>query len=297
MQAGDEVIWQGTIDAVYPTGAEPHLEFDASSRAGARVELPSPGGSRTKSGGERDQRPGRSPPGDANAVGHSPDSTGNDGHVAAPAVATGRGLPAFPVRKSDVQERVRETPESFELEFVAKDPDSNEVSLGKGAVRLDDQGQPKGAPSFTLVATMTVRNADHSVQIFDDVDASSGAMPTGIGDRIPLTQHAIARYVDRHASRFGTPPTTLEGRLAWSNKLNFQREFYLAKTRDGLAEYDAAQQAIRRISFGRHRVAAGYDQFVVNMKMKELVDLGPGIGKQRVPRDIEVIAYRTGGVP
>ena len=49
MQAGDAVIWQGTIDGVFPAGKRPHLEFDAPARSDARGGVPSSSG-KTKSG-------------------------------------------------------------------------------------------------------------------------------------------------------------------------------------------------------------------------------------------------------
>ncbi len=52
VRTGNEELWHGTIDAVYPPGKKPSLEFNASVEGGAPTALGqrAPGGSKTKSG-------------------------------------------------------------------------------------------------------------------------------------------------------------------------------------------------------------------------------------------------------
>lgn len=73
MKAGEEVIWQGTIDAVYPPGKQPSLEFDASVQASPTAgSRPNPG-EKTRSGSRVDGDGG-----DAltNYLGDSPETRG-----------------------------------------------------------------------------------------------------------------------------------------------------------------------------------------------------------------------------
>ncbi len=47
VRAGDEVVWQGQIDAVFPPGKDSHLEFDVANRGARRGDAPT--GDTTKS--------------------------------------------------------------------------------------------------------------------------------------------------------------------------------------------------------------------------------------------------------
>jgi hypothetical protein len=88
--------------------------------------------------------------------------------------------------------------------------------------------------------------------------------------------------------RFGHNPDTLSGLLAWDNKLNFQVEWFRHRQL-GLSPDEAALAAIKNISFGRHRLALGYDKFSIEMDPNRFIDVDlPSYGRQTVPDRIEV---------
>ncbi len=136
------------------------------------------------------------------------------------------------------------------------------------------------------------------MHIYDDVveqhaaGATRMTTRTGTGKRISATHYALGRMLDGHRKRFGQLPSAIGGILGEKNKLNFQREYFRAMKEQGLPEAEARLAAIRRISFGKHRIAFGYDDFevILDPYKQKGVDLGPPYGFQRVPDYIEVIA-------
>jgi hypothetical protein len=60
-----------------------------------------------------------------------------------------------------------------------------------------------------------------------------------------------------------------------------------------LARDELAIAAVKNISFGKHRIALGYDQFKVNFQRFRDVDL-PGYGVQQVPTLIYVEVRKRG---
>lgn len=112
------------------------------------------------------------------------------------------------------------------------------------------------------------------------------------GGRISMTAHALDRSIEFFRRRFGHPPDTLPGHLAWKNLENFQREFSLHRAR-GMTSHAAAQEAIRNISFGRHRMARGYTSFDVDFGDLTTVTLPDGTLLPAVPSSVDVIASRS----
>lgn len=208
------------------------------------------------------------------------------------AEGAGRRLPELAVARRDLFEMVSEEGSLWKVDFHAKTHDGQELWIGKGSVALDEQGIPKSYPSFTLDATVGHAGKDHAVHIYDDVSIQAGETERGMGQRYSATAHAIERMSSLYSRRFGHPPEALEGILAWSNKENFQREYYRLRAIEGLSESDAAVAAIKNVSFGKHRVASGYGNFEVTLSGTERVDLGPPFGVQRAPRRIFVVARR-----
>jgi hypothetical protein len=208
------------------------------------------------------------------------------------AEGTGRSLPELVVARRDLFEMVSEEGSLWKVDFYAKTHEGKEIWIGKGMVALDEQGIPKSYPSFTIDATAGHAGKDHAVHIYDDVSIQASGPGRGMGQRHSATAHAIERMSSLYRRRFGHPPEALEGILAWSNKENFQREYYRLTMIEGLNESDAAVAAIKNVSFGKHRMASGYGKFEVTLSGTERVDLGPPFGMQRVPRRIFVIARR-----
>ena len=144
------------------------------------------------------------------------------------------------------------------------------------------------APHFVLDAT----DGDKAIRIYNDLIKDEAGGVKGTGRRHPFTRYAIDTLVTRYTRRFKHAPDALEGSLAWSNKLNFQTEFYKLRMAD-MAPDQAAVEAVKKISFGKHRIAAGYSDFSVEIRGTEVVDLGTEMGKQRVPKKISVVARRS----
>ncbi|ACY15355.1 eCIS core domain-containing protein [Haliangium ochraceum] len=197
----------------------------------------------------------------------------------------GRALDELPVSRKDLYDVVSEESNRWKLDYWVT-AGGEELWLGNGVVSLDDVGMPTEAPHFVLHAT-TMGPHERAVRIYEDVVDG-----VGTGERHSLTRHAIDAMSKRYESRFGHPPDALKGTLEWANKLNFQTEFYRLTAVEGVPEQEAAEAAIRRISFGQHRAAAGYDDFTVTISGYERVNLEQ-YGKQRVPQKIRVIARRS----
>ncbi len=198
---------------------------------------------------------------------------------------TGRALPELPVRVGDVFDTNKEKDFYWSVQFRVTSPRGDHY-LGEGAVMLED-GAPRGAPSFVLNAT-TDSDPFEAIRIYDDVVDGVGS-----GERHSLTTYAIKTLLREYRMRFGHLPEALEGSLAWSNKLNFQTEYHELLSA-GVPSEEAAVTAIKKVSFGKHRIAAGYSDFEVTLKDTEWVEL-EGFGRQKVPKKISVTARRGDG--
>jgi hypothetical protein len=211
----------------------------------------------------------------------------------------GRGLPEFPIARSTLFELLEEEGHTLKLTYYGKSHGGEEVWLGHGKVVLDDEGLPRSFPDFTLDATTRIDNQSHAVHIYDDVEVDPAASPGGTspvrgrGERLSVTRYAIGKFLDMYSRRFGHAPDALQGLLEWSNKLNFQREFFRLK-QAGLSDADAATGAVREIPFGKNRIPFGYDEFEVRVTGKERVNLGKPFGREQVPARIFVIARKRG---
>ncbi|MBK9035003.1 MAG: hypothetical protein IPL61_27695 [Myxococcales bacterium] len=213
----------------------------------------------------------------------------------------GRKLPEVPIRKQDFAYTAKPDGAYFRIDYKGRDVRGNEYALGHGKVRVDDVGAPMEYPEFGLHSDADGVNGERIVvRIYDDVavelarSAPEGEPvgARGVGEPSSLTRLAIDTMVKEYDARWGHPPEALQGHLAWYNKLNFQREYFKFKSA-GLSNDDAGIAAIKAISFGAARVDAGYGDFYVKCTGTERVDLGEPYGRQRVPKKIEVMAYRT----
>jgi hypothetical protein len=205
-------------------------------------------------------------------------------------------LDELPIAKDDLFETIKEEDGRWVIEYRARGPGGEEIWLGKGVVPLDQRGQPDGSPTFTLDATYHAPDlGTRAVHIYDRVAGKSGPVAgrRGEGGQHALTPYALDRLLALYKRRFGSDVDSLPGRLEWANKLNFQREYYRLTTIEGVPSTDAAVQAAKEISFGKHRVGAGFDDIRVRATGKEVVDLGAPYGKQAVPRRIWIDARRS----
>jgi hypothetical protein len=88
------------------------------------------------------------------------------------------------------------------------------------------------------------------------------------------TEISIRRMIEVYESLFGHRPGNLPGNIAWDNLANFQREFVRLRTANpSLGEQEIANSAIRNISFGRHRIAAGYSDINVTVESRGTVEI------------------------
>jgi hypothetical protein len=80
------------------------------------------------------------------------------------------------------------------------------------------------------------------------------------------TAKALEMMIETYKAEFGHAPKNLGGWLAKDNLLNFQTEFAnIRAANPGLSTQEAAQAAVKAISFGKARVALGYEHFHVTI--------------------------------
>jgi hypothetical protein len=205
--------------------------------------------------------------------------------------ARGSGLPEFPIAIKQVSADVDERGHYFAVLFRGRTITGGDVRLGTGSVGVDEDGIPQGSPSFELTARYHHDRKDYAVKIYDDVaPAGGGGAPVGQGSRTALTEYALQKFIARYKAKFGSEPEEIFGILADSNKLHYQRE-YTKLVLGGIDEHTAAVEAARRISFGVHRIKAGYTAFEVAVGSPALVDLGT-LGVHQVPTSIRVTVRR-----
>ena len=208
----------------------------------------------------------------------------------------GRALPEFPVAESALYETESTTSREWILSFHAKAPDGTDIYWGDAYIPLQSTEDAPAYPELVLEARVRRDGIDHAMHIYDGVVAEAtneaAVRHVGKGNPISATHYALKQMIEAYEKRFGRRPEAIDGSLGAKNKLNFQREYYRAMHEQKLPESEARLAAIRRISFGKHRMPLGYDDFEVKFLEDKLaqVDLGPPYGLQTVPDSIQVIA-------
>jgi hypothetical protein len=205
-------------------------------------------------------------------------------------VAAESKLPEYAIRRADMFEQVEESGGQWVVNYKARTADGREVDWGWSYVKIDAQGNALSGPENTLTARVEHGNAEHAAHFYDEVEVpAGGGPPVGKGQRISATQYALQRSMELFRRRFGHAPDTLNGLLAWDNKLHFQLEWVRLHQLDpGMSLDDLAVAAVRNISFGKHRIALGFDEFKVNLLTFDNLDL-PGHGLiEDVPTRIHV---------
>jgi hypothetical protein len=207
-------------------------------------------------------------------------------------VSRGRDLPEFPVAKHTLTADNDEKGNHFAVIFSAATVDNQAISLGEAIVQLANDGGATDLPWLRLDATIRRDGKDYAVRIFDSVAPREGLPPGPIGNRASLTEYALQTFIGRYKARFGHEPTAFFGQLIESNRENFQRE-YVRLLSSGAKPNVAKIEAVKRISFGQHRMALGYTDFEVDLEGFATVDLGAEFGvRKNVPTSIEVTARK-----
>jgi len=205
-----------------------------------------------------------------------------------------RDIPVYPVALDAVTMTETEGLRLYEVAFTALTKEGYPVPLGEGTVKLSDDGGPAEYPEFSIFNYAHYQGREHKAKLYPRVvDQGGNTVPVGEGDVVPLTQYVIARFIKRYEARFGHTPEALGGILAFENKANFQIQF--AKFRRGMTEDQAKVAAAREISYGKHRIAAGYSELEVDLGARntwEWCDVGDGHGKQFVPTRIKIVGRK-----
>jgi hypothetical protein len=312
-------LWRGPHDQIQRAIAEvrssggvgsldPHTQRWRLALDGGEVEIQAVGSAHERSAGDR-RRPGQASAREAPRASEAP-ATGAPGSREVernpnpgPAEAErdgrsgissnaprGRDLPEFPIARSSINDEVSEGASYFAVSFSVT-VDSRVIELGNGKVQLA-RGRPTDLPDLTLHADYRRNHQDYALHIYDDITLGpAGSVPTGKGERTPLTGFALKKFIARYKARFGHEPEGFFGTLIESNRLNFQRE-YVTLLLDGVSEPRARIEAIHKISFGRHRADLGYTELEVELSNWSTVDLGGKLGTRRVPSSIEITARR-----
>jgi hypothetical protein len=158
-------------------------------------------------------------------------------------------------------------------------------------LELTPRGEPAKPPTMSLQASAFVDGQEHAARIYPEVVVGPAGRAVGQGERIPLTLHVLRRFGRFYERRFGYPLKAWAGRLAFENKLNFQRE-YARLIEFGVSPQQAIQTAVKKTSFGRHRISEGFTELTVRTTQPEPIDLGEGFGVRDVPATIDVVAER-----
>ncbi len=110
-------------------------------------------------------------------------------------------------------------------------------------------------------------------------------------EKYSWTAVALKKVIDKFEDKHGVKPPCLPGSLAWENLSHFQKEYFLIfQSNPSLTPEEVAHQAIRKISFGWHRINEKYGNFDVSTKGETTVVID-GILCENVPRIVDVIAY------
>jgi hypothetical protein len=183
------------------------------------------------------------------------------------------------VQKTDLVTSSRRTSREWIFELTVTLANGRVYEPASGQVLLDSNGLPEGGPDFYFDKRVVIDGVTKKFQIYD-------------GDHyVPFSDFALDAAIEKFKQDFGHTPDTLPGHLAFENKTNFQREYARAVI-GGAGHEDALQVAIKSVSFGRARIARGYDEFTVRAGPMGRLDLGPPLGIQNVPVSVDVEARR-----
>ncbi|WP_200978593.1 DUF4157 domain-containing protein [Echinicola sp. 20G] len=109
------------------------------------------------------------------------------------------------------------------------------------------------------------------------------------------TDVALRLNIEVYRSIYNIPPPNLNGEIADSNMANFQNEYIkILNENPQLSAQEIANQAIRLISFGKHRIRLGFGDISVIIEETGSITVG-GVTYDNVPTWVQVIAKPSGG--
>jgi len=207
------------------------------------------------------------------------------------AAGKGRDLPECPVAESTIEPEVIDSdPRALEYVITGKAAGGKRVDFGSVELELTPRGEPAKPPTMSLQASAFVDGQEHAARIYPEVVVGPAGRAVGQGERIPLTLYVLRRFGRFYERRFGYPLKAWAGRLAFENKLNFQREYARLIELGAKPGAATAVDAVKKISYGRHRLAENFSRISVRINDPAKVDLGEGFGIRSVPTEIDVLA-------
>jgi hypothetical protein len=112
------------------------------------------------------------------------------------------------------------------------------------------------------------------------------------GKDFGLTNEALQRSIDLFTSDHGSAPDYLNGHIIKKNLLNFQTEYVQLRDKNGGSDSaEIADEAIKKISFGREREKVGYGDMQVDVKKFGSVEID-GKVHEHVPTSVSIIAKK-----
>jgi hypothetical protein len=224
------------------------------------------------------------------------EATRLDSYAPGNGAVAARSIPEYPIALDTVVATEDDGGgKQFTVAFTARTKDGVSISLGEGYVRLTPDGEPDGYPEFALGNYTHVQGVEHKVKLYPTViEQSAGEVPLGQGKETALTRYAIDRFIQRYKARFGAEPAALGGSLAFENKKNFQIQ-YIKFMRQRIGRSAALKAAAAEISYGKHRIAAGYTELDVDPGPPRtwiLMNLDDGTKDVRVPTIIKITARK-----
>ncbi|VAW60255.1 Rhs-family protein, partial [hydrothermal vent metagenome] len=148
-----------------------------------------------------------------------------------------------------------------------------------------------GNSQFRL-ATTTVFREDEALEFYINNSFHEGVLLKSEG--FGITDEIISQSIDIYTDTYGKPPEFLNGTIIKSNLSNFQKEYSkIKKSSPGVSDDAAANEAIKKISFGKSRVKLGYDDFTVDTSFPDDVKVDGEILKG-VPSVVSIKAGKKG---
>jgi hypothetical protein len=145
----------------------------------------------------------------------------------------------------------------------------------------DPMARPAGGPDLNLYPQETTLPSGEPVTL----------APKGFS----WTPEALRAAMETYARKFGRRPPNMSGEIERGNLANFQSEFVrIRESNPGLSVQEIANQAIRLISFGKHRIAMGYGN--LSVRASNFADVTvKGQAHTNVPTKVLIDALPTTG--
>jgi hypothetical protein len=160
--------------------------------------------------------------------------------------------------------------------------------IGVRNARLEN-GKPIEGPAFGIDNRSIVTDVEWRVTLHKG------------GEPIKLTDFAIDEASRRFEQRFGHPPRTLSGDLAFENKLIFQKayiaEIERMRTKHQMVDKkSAAEAALKQTPFYAARIKRNYDVTLDPIKSWEQIPYGDPPVLRDAPKDVHVNSVKKGSI-